>query len=440
MQLGDVVNAGAADNGRPLEGVRILAAEQMQALPYATQLLARLGADVVKVEHPGAGESGRGSFPHMLDPEGRKIGATFLRNNLNKRSVAIDLKHPEGRELFLSLVPHFDVVCENFKAGTMDRLGLGYDVVADRHPGAIYLSLSGFGNTVETPYRSWPAYASVVEAMSGIYEYKREPGRAPRANPVGALGDISSALFGAIGVLAALRHRDRTGEGQQIDVAMLDALVAMTDIVTNLWSMGIHGSVEDEIKAIVDTFAAGDGHFVLQCVRPQHFTALADVIGKPEWNDDPRFATSAGWIDNIGEARAAIEAWAAPMTKFEAAAALERGGPGRRAVPVAARGDRRPARGGPSHARRDAAHRRPRRRARPDPGARQPGEDVEGRRGSRDAGAVVGRAHRRGAARRAEPRRRRPRQAAQHRRDRLNGRPPAVARRDRFPAGETNHG
>ena len=326
MQLGDVVNGDAAPYGQPLDGVRILAAEQMQALPYATQLLARLGADVVKVEHPGVGESGRGSFPHMVDPDGRTVGATFLRNNLNKRSVAIDLKRPEGRELFLSLVPRFDVVCENFKAGTMARLGLGYDVIGERHPAAIYLSLSGFGNAVETPYRNWPAYASIVEAMSGIYVYKREPGRGPRANPVGALGDISSALFGTIGVLAALRHRDRTGEGQQIDVAMLDAILAMTDIVTNLWSMGIHGQVEDEIKAIVDSFAAGDGWFVLQCVRPQHFTALAVVIGKPAWNDDPRFATSAGWIHNIGEVRAAIEAWAAPMTKFEAAAALSAAG------------------------------------------------------------------------------------------------------------------
>jgi crotonobetainyl-CoA:carnitine CoA-transferase CaiB-like acyl-CoA transferase len=326
MQLGDVVNGDAAPYGRPLDGVRVLAAEQMQALPYATQLLARLGADVVKIEHPGSGESGRGSFPHMVDPDGRTVGATFLRNNLNKRSVAIDLKRPEGRELFLSLVPGFDVVCENFKAGTMARLGLGYGVIAERHPAAIYLSLSGFGNTVETPYRDWPAYASIVEAMSGIYVYKREPGRGPRANPVGALGDISSALFGTIGVLAALRHRDRTGEGQQIDVAMFDAVMAMTDIVTNLWSMGIHGQVEDEIKAIVDTFAAGDGWFVLQCVRPQHFTALADVIGRPAWNDDPRFATSAGWVANIGEVRAAIEAWAAPMTRFEAAAALSAAG------------------------------------------------------------------------------------------------------------------
>ncbi len=326
MRLGEIVNGEAARFGRPLDGVRILAAEQMQSLPYATQLLARLGAEVVKVEHPDRGESGRGSYPHMPDPDGRPVGATFLRNNLNKRSVALDLKRPDGRELFLSLVPRFDVVCENFKAGTMDRLGLGYDAIAARHPGAVVLSLSGFGTTVDTPYRSWPAYASIVEGMSGIYEYRREPGRAPRANPVGALGDISSALFGTVGVLAALRHRDRTGEGQYVDVAMLDAVLAMTDIVTNLWSMGVHGPVEDEIKAIVDTFAAGDGYFVLQCVRPQHYTALAEVIGKPEWNDDPRFADASGWTEHRAEARAAVEAWAAPLTKVEAAAALSAAG------------------------------------------------------------------------------------------------------------------
>jgi formyl-CoA transferase len=326
MQLGDIANGEAAGFGTPLEGVRVLAAEQMQSLPYATQLLARLGAEVVKVEHPGRGESGRGSYPHMRDPAGRPVGATFLRNNLNKRSVALDLKHPEGRALFLALVPRFDVVCENFKAGTMDRLGLGYDAVAERHPGAVYLSLSGFGSAAGSPYRSWPAYASIVEAMSGIYEYRREPGRAPRANPVGALGDISSALFGAVGLLAALRHRDRTGQGQLVDVAMLDAVMAMTDIVTNLWSMGVHGSVEDEIGAIVDTFAAADGHFVLQCVRPQHFTALAEVIGRPGWNDDPRFATPTGWVEHRGEVRAAVEAWAATRSRSEAAAALSAAG------------------------------------------------------------------------------------------------------------------
>src|ERR1700730_17305371 len=115
MRLGDVANSAAQQFGKRLDGVRILAAEQMQALPYATQLLARLGADVVKVEHPVHGESGRASSPTMIDPDGRSVGATYLRNNFNKRSVGIDLKLPEGRALFLSLVPKFDVVAENFK-------------------------------------------------------------------------------------------------------------------------------------------------------------------------------------------------------------------------------------------------------------------------------------------------------------------------------------
>src|SRR3954468_8583362 len=230
MKLGDVANGDAAQYGKPLAGVRILAAEQMQALPYATQLLARLGAEGVKVEHPVHGESGRGASPAMLDPQGRKVGATFLRNNFNKRSVGIDLKAPEGRELFLALVPRFDVVAENFKPGTMERMGLGYDAIAAQHPGAIYVSISGFGNAVATPYRDWPAYASIVEAMSGIYDYKSGPDQPPVTIPVGALGDISSALYSVIGVLAALRHRDHTGVGQCVDIAMLDAMIAMTDV------------------------------------------------------------------------------------------------------------------------------------------------------------------------------------------------------------------
>ncbi|HEY4397541.1 MAG TPA: CoA transferase, partial [Acidimicrobiia bacterium] len=172
MKLGEVANADAQRYGKPLEGVRVLAAEQMQALPFGTQLMTRLGAEVVKVEHPVHGESGRGALPAMEDPQGRRVGATFLRNNLNKRSVGLDIKSERGRELFLELVPHFDVVAENFKAGAMARLGLGYEDVAKVDPRIIYLSISGFGNTVETPY-DWPAYAPIVEAMSGIYEYKR---------------------------------------------------------------------------------------------------------------------------------------------------------------------------------------------------------------------------------------------------------------------------
>jgi crotonobetainyl-CoA:carnitine CoA-transferase CaiB-like acyl-CoA transferase len=327
MKLGEVANAQAMAYGRPLEGVRVLAAEQMQALPYATQLLARLGADVVKVEHPRDGESGRGASPAMLDPDGRPVGATFLRNNLNKRSVGIDLKRDEGRKLFLDLVPRFDVICENFKPGTMDRMGLGYADVAAVHPGAIYLSISGFGNTVDTPYRSWPAYASVVEAMSGIYEYRSGPDHPPVTIPVGALGDISSGLFAVIGVLAALRQRERTGEGQYVDIAMFDAMISMTDIVTNFWSMGVRPTPEDQVPVICEGFKARDGYVVVQIVREFQFERLAELIGRPEWKHDPRFADRSGWMPHLDTViRPAFEAWLADRTKLEAARELTAAG------------------------------------------------------------------------------------------------------------------
>jgi crotonobetainyl-CoA:carnitine CoA-transferase CaiB-like acyl-CoA transferase len=326
VQLGDIANEGALPFGKPLDGVRVLAAEQMQALPFATQLLARLGADVVKVEHPVHGESGRASSPAMLDPEGRKVGATYLRNNFGKRSVGIDLKSLEGRELFLALVPHFDVIAENFKPGTMDRMGLGYADIAKHHPRAVYVSISGFGNTVETPYRDWPAYASIVEAMSGIYDY-RHPGEPPVTIPVGALGDISSALFGVIGILAALRHREHTDEGQYVDIAMFDAMVAMTDIVTNFWSLGVRPEPDKGLEVICEGFRASDGYVVAQIVREHQFFNLADVVGHPEWKDDPRFATRAGWGPALeSEIRPAVDAWASKRTKLEAAQELTAAG------------------------------------------------------------------------------------------------------------------
>jgi crotonobetainyl-CoA:carnitine CoA-transferase CaiB-like acyl-CoA transferase len=324
VKLGDVANEGAAGFGKPLDGIRILAAEQMQALPYATQLLARLGAEVVKVEHPTMGDSGRGSSPFLVDPEGRKVGATFLRNNFNKRSVGIDLKAPEGRALFLDLCENFDVVCENFKAGTLERLGLGYEVIAERNPQAIHVSLSGFGN--DSPYRDWSAYASIVEAMSGIYSYKNPVGP-PTTIPVGALGDISSALFGVIGILAALRHREATGLGQHVDIAMLDAMVAMTDLVTNLWSLGARPDPDKPLGIICEGFACSDGYVVSQIVREHQFAKLADLIGKPEWHDDPRFVDRYGWEAHLeSEIRPAIEAWSSHQTRAEVAAALNAAG------------------------------------------------------------------------------------------------------------------
>lgn len=305
---------------QPLDGVRVLALEQMQALPFATQLLARLGAEVVKVEPPG-GEQGRASTPAIRDPEGRAVGATFLRNNLNKRSMCIDLKRPGGRDLVLRLAPRFDVIAENSKAGIMGRLGLGFDDVRVVHPTCVYLSISGFGNTGETPYRDWPAFAPVVEAMSGIYDWKRPEGAPPVVAPSGALGDISAALFATVGVLAALRQRDRTGAAQLVDVAMYDAMVALADIVPNFWSLGVRRP--QDIPIIQHAFRASDGYFVVQAGREHQFTRLVEIIGHPEWATDPRFASRRGWVDHLEDLlRPAIEEWAAGRTKTEVSATL----------------------------------------------------------------------------------------------------------------------
>jgi crotonobetainyl-CoA:carnitine CoA-transferase CaiB-like acyl-CoA transferase len=324
VRLGEVANQDAAKYGKPLDGVRVLALEQMQALPYATQLLARLGADVVKVEAP-MGESGRGSQPGMHDPEGRFIGATFLRNNLSKRSVTVNLKADAGRELVLALAPHFDVFAENFKSGALDRMGLGYEDVAAVHPSVIYASVSGFGAS-GSPYADWPAYASIAESMSGIYDYVLVGDEVPRPNPVGALGDISSALFATIGILAALRHRDATGEGQRVDIAMYDSTVAMTDIVANFESLGKH-RLNEPRNAILDPFRAADGWFVMQLVREHQLERISQLVGHPEWPEDPRLATREGWADHLEDMlRPAIEAWASGMTRMEAVEKLSAAG------------------------------------------------------------------------------------------------------------------
>lgn len=327
MQLGAVENAGATGFGKPLGNIRVLAVEQMQAMPFATQLLARLGADVVKVEDPVRGESGRGSTPYMVDPVGRRIGATFVRNNLSKRTVGIDVRSPAGRDLVLQLAARMDVFCENYKAGAMDALGLGYDDLARVNERLVYASVSGFGHG-DTPYAGRPAYAPIVEAMSGGYEYRPDRSAPPVVAPLGATGDIAAALFATVGILAALMHRERTGVGQLVDVAMLDSMIAMTDLVTNFWSMGL-GAETGTLRPhlILEAFAATDGWFVMQVGREHQFARLAETIGRPEWLGDPRLAERRGWVEHMEDLiRPAVEAWSADRTRSEVCDVLSAAG------------------------------------------------------------------------------------------------------------------
>ena len=322
MDLGDISNREAAKYGKPLDGVKILAAEQMQALPFATQLLARLGAEVVKIEHPVKGESARGASPAMNDPSGRPVGATFLRNNLNKKSVGIDLSTSEGQDLFLRLVPNFDVVGDNFKPGTMEKFGLDYKSINSKYPNVIVISISGFGNSGNSPYQNWPAYNSVAEAMSGLYDFKRREGEPPAVNPMGAVGDIATSLFGVIGILAALRHRETTGEGQYIDLAMFDCMASLADVAINFHSMGISRE-PNPAPYIIAPFRCSDGYLVFQIVREHQFENLANLIGRPEWIGDSRFQERLGWGEHLhSEIIPALEEWSKNLTRLETSGLL----------------------------------------------------------------------------------------------------------------------
>ena len=315
---------------RPLSGVRVLAVEQMQSLPFATQLLARLGADVVKVEHPIRGDLGRSSLPAVNDLSGNQIGATFIRNNLSKKSIGIDLKHDLGQKVFKQLLPKFDIVAENFKAGTMESFGLDYPSLQSLDKSIIYLSISGFGHDSNSPYIDWPAFAPIAEAMSGLYTFNRPPEEELKVSPAGALGDTGTGLFAVIAILAALRFRETTGKGQYIDLSMLDSMVAFADIVPNYFSMGHDPRTPSSL--INHGFKIMKGEIVIQIGREHQFNQFAELLGQEEWLDDPRFTSRDGWVQNIELLRETVHQWAGDNEPVEVCSLLA--GAGIAAAPV----------------------------------------------------------------------------------------------------------
>lgn len=309
----------------PLSGVRVLAAEQFQAMPIASLMLARLGADVVKIEPPATGEAGRSAQPFITDTDGSRVGATFLRYNLNKRSIGIDTKTERGRALVHELVPHFDIFCENLGPGRAEKYELGYKRLSALHPGLIYASITGFGVDGSSPYFKRPAFAPVAEAMSGIYDYGRVPGHLPVMSPLGGVGDWGPGVLAVVGILAALRHRDLTGKGQLVDISMFDAMISIGDIVPNYWSMGLRIPPDGTRRTplINHAFRASDGWFMMMVNRRHQFERLSRLLAQDEWLTDPRLADVWGWVDHLDTViRPVVEAWAAGKGKQEAAAIL----------------------------------------------------------------------------------------------------------------------
>lgn len=275
---------------RPLEDVTILDLTWVLAGPYASMVLCDLGADVIKVERPPWGDIARTTGPYQND-----WSAYFFSVNRGKRAIAMDLGNEEGREIFLRLVEQVDVVMENFTPGTMERLGIGYEVLAARNPRIIFASTSGFGQT--GPYRERPALDIVVQAMGGVMSITGEAGGAP-VRPGVSYGDITAGLYTVIGILTALHERERSGLGQAIDISMLDCQVSVLEGAITRYL--VTGKAPEPIgtrhpsATPFQAFPTADGYIVIALgfgVENQ-WGLFCGIAGLPELIDDERFTTS----------------------------------------------------------------------------------------------------------------------------------------------------
>lgn len=272
----------------PLQGFTVIDLTRVLAGPYCTLLLADLGARVIKVEQPGTGDDARQIGP-FVDGD----SAYFMSVNRNKESIALDLKSPEDRKIFESLLQTADVLVENFRPGTMEKLGYDWEALHTRFPRLVFTSVSGFGQT--GPYSKRPAYDMVVQAMGGIMSLTGHPGAPPTRVGV-SIGDLGAGLYAAIGTQAALLQRSRTGEGDRVDVAMLDCQVALLENAIS--RMQVDGSAPGPIGSRhpsitpFDVFRATDGWFVIAAGNDGLFQRLCDALDLPELQNDPRFTTN----------------------------------------------------------------------------------------------------------------------------------------------------
>ncbi len=281
----------------PLDGVKVFDLTRVLAGPTCAQMLGDLGADVIKVEKPGSGDDTRGFAPPFMP--GTRESAYFVGVNRNKRSVTLDIAQPEGQALALRLVERCDILVENFKVGALARYGLGYEQLHARFPRLVYCSITGFGQT--GPYAPRPGYDSLVQAMGGVMSLTGEPDGLPHKVGV-PVADLFAGLYGCIGVLAALRHRDATGQGQQVDIGMLDTHVAwLANQGMNYLATGENPArLGNQHPNIVpyQVFQTADGHMVLSVGNDPTFKRFCDAVGLGHLLDDPRFATNAARVGN----------------------------------------------------------------------------------------------------------------------------------------------
>ncbi len=318
----------------PLSNIRVLDLSRIMAAPWAGQILADLGADVIKVERPGAGDDTRTWGPPFLkDASGKatKEAGYYLSVNRGKRSITLELDKPEGQTVVRALAARSDIVLENFKVGTLKRFGLDYEGLKVVNPRIIYCSVTGFGQT--GPKREAAAYDFMIQAMGGLMSITGERDGMPGGGPqkVGVpIVDLMTGMYATVGVLAALARRNETGQGEYIDLAMLDVQAAFLANQAMNWLVSGNapkrgGNRHPNIQP-QDVFPCADGFVALAVGNDGQFGRLAEILGHPEWIGDERFATNPARVQNHPLLDPLLRAEFASRSRYELIAALDAAG------------------------------------------------------------------------------------------------------------------
>ena len=299
------MDASGPRNLGPLAGVRVLDLSRILAGPTCTQLLGDYGADVIKVERPGTGDDTRTWGPPFVtgtDGEPTNESAYYLSSNRNKRSIAVDIASPEGADLVRKLVRHCDILIENFKVGGLKKYGLDYETLSAENPGLIYCSITGFGQTGPNAHRA--GYDILAQAYGGMMSLTGEPDGEPTKVGVG-IADVMCGMYSATAILAALNHRNATGEGQYIDVALVDSQMGwLINEGVNFLTSGKEpvrrGNQHPNIVPY-QVFATADGHVVVAVGNDSQFRAFCEILDVPEFADDARYSTNSARLENRDE-------------------------------------------------------------------------------------------------------------------------------------------
>ena len=311
----------------PLEGIRVLDLTHIVAGPFCSMIFADMGAEVIKVERPGAGDRSRINTPFKDGPNGQKVSVRYLGVNRNKKSVTLDLRDPRCKSAFEKMVKESDILLDNWGPGALRRLGLGYEVLSQMNPGLIYASITGYGDTedMQGPYSQWPANNPCVQGMGGWMEITGAPGGAPQM--VGDnIGDTVPGVWSALGVMLALEARHKTGKGQHVDMAMYDCMVAHTTSSMPLYQL----TGQSSSRARENMFSAqlalktNDGYAVLAGAGDEDkWIALWQLLGREDLIQDPQYLgkgiSGEFYFENIVPA---IEEWSQHLSKREVAEQL----------------------------------------------------------------------------------------------------------------------